>query len=196
MRRFEGGAWVALGGTAFTPGRGDYHALALDSHGVPYVSFRNGPLGSSMSVMRFVEATYTYCANGHSTHPSTPGIGFTGVPALTGPDDFHLNAWKITNNQPGLLTWSLTPDNLPFQGGTRCVGLPFMRAGHQVSGGSAAPAVDDTGTLTFHVSQAWLMAQGLPVGASVYTQFWFRDVQVAGQPPAGHTAGLTFRILP
>ena len=188
VRRYDGGAWVVLGRPAFTPGRADYHALALDHRGTPHASFRSGPIGSGLEVTRFVEGVRTYCAPKASSTGALPRVGFEGVPSDTPPDDFAVTARSIPAGRVGLLLWSLEPDAKSQLGGTLCVKSPVKRAGLQKAG--------DAGTFRFPFSAPYRALHGIAPGTRVYGQWWFRDPGHPDGTGVGATGGLAFTARP
>ena len=53
VRRFDGKAWMPLGALGFTPAAADYLAMACDTTGGPWIVFRDGAHGQSVTVMKY-----------------------------------------------------------------------------------------------------------------------------------------------
>lgn len=135
------------------------------------------------------------CAPKLNSQGCVPRLEWIGTPSLGGADDFHVRANSVLNQHPGLLIYGSSSLALPFQGGTLCVESPQRTAG-QSSGGSAFPALDCTGSYDFHVSNAFLGANGFPAGARVYVQYWSRDTGFAPPDAVGLTRGMHFEVCP
>ena len=136
----------------------------------------------------------TYCTAKVNSQGCLPAIGGSGTPSLGGPDDFHITATNLINAQSGLVIWSLAPGNTPALGGTLCVSSPIVRRAVHGTGGSAPPAVDCSGTLDDHFTQAEFVAAGLGAGTTAFAQIWYRDHLSSDH--AGLTDGLRFTICP
>lgn len=126
-----------------------------------------------------------YCTAKINSQGCSPGIATSGTPSLTGPDDFFVTASDVINQKPGIMIWGLGPLAAPFQFGTLCVASP-LRTGPQNSGGNVGPD-DCSGTFSFHVSQAFLAAESLGWGDTVFAQYWYRDPN----DPSGFGSGLS-----
>ena len=123
-----------------------------------------------------VEIATPYCTGKVNSQGCTPAIGFTGTPSVSGgADDFHITCANNLNNKTGLIFWGQKPNNAPLLGGKLCVGAPLTRAGAQGSGGTAPPANDCTGTYNFHLTQAYMAANGIGAGEMFYCEWWMRD---------------------
>jgi len=123
-----------------------------------------------------VEIVSSYCKGKVNSQGCTPSIGSTGTPSVaTGPDNFMITCSNNLNNKTGLIFWGTKPNNSPLLGGTLCVGPPLTRAGAQASGGNPPPANDCSGTYTFHLSEAYMSANGLDAGDTFYGEWWMRD---------------------
>lgn len=135
-----------------------------------------------------------YCTAKVNSQGCTPVISFTGSPSLGGGDDFFVEASNVLNFRAGMLIWSRAPAALPFLGGTLCVALPIKRTTLQDSAGN--PGLEDcSGTYSFHMSQAYMAAQGIAFGDVIYTQYWSRD-PMSAPSPAGLTDALAFSPCP
>jgi hypothetical protein len=121
-----------------------------------------------------------------------PAIGWTGLPTLAAPDDFHVTCVNVINNKSGIFYYGLAPKNAPFSGGLQCVASPTVRTPIQSSGGNAPPD-DCSGTFDLHFTDARLAATGA-AGTLVYGEYWSRD------PSDPQTVNLSnaiqFAILP
>ena len=90
--------------------------------------------------------------------------------------------------------WSLTADALPFLGGTLCLQSPITRTPIQTALGTQPPALDCTGTLSFHFSQSYMLERSLPPGTRVFAQYFSRDSGYALPNNIGLTNALSFVI--
>ncbi len=140
-------------------------------------------------------ASTIYCTAKANSAGCAPLIDSYGVPEVGGGTDlFFVTASSVLNNHNGIFIWSLAPGSLPFGGGTLCLAAPITRTAAQPSGGTAPPAINCSGTYSFHFSQAYMLSEGLGSGSTVYGQYWTRD---NGFPPPsniGLTAGIYFTI--
>ena len=132
-----------------------------------------------------------YCTAKINSQLCVPSIGWNGHPTLIGLDDFEVVADQVLNNKVAIAIYGTASASQPFQGGTICVGAPFLRSDPLSSGGNTPPD-DCSGVLTLPWSHADLDAPGFGAGTTVFTQFWYRDP--ASQGSAGLTNGLTFTI--
>ena len=144
-----------------------------------------------------------YCKAKRSSLGCVPRIASAGLPTLTGADDFRITASDVVGSTTGCLLLGLAPNPpggrgtvQPFGssplGGRYCVYLPSV-AGTQPSGGT--PGACD-GNFEFALTQAYFGSQGLAAGTPVYTQIWYRDPGHPDGTGIGHTAGLSFVVLP
>ena len=119
-----------------------------------------------------------YCTAKTNSLGCVPSIGFSGALALSGPDDFVIEASQVLNFRSGLLFWGRAAAAVPFQGGTRCVAAPLVRTDLQDSGGT--PWVDDcSGRFAFELTHAYLAANALGAGDELLAQYWSRDPYAA-----------------
>jgi len=120
----------------------------------------------------------TYCTGKTNSLGCIPGVTRSGVPSLSSPTVFSVNAVNIVNQKQGLLFYGFAPESSPFQGGTLCVAAPTTRTPVQSSGGSTSGS-DCTGTfsLDFNARIQSGVDAALSLGAEVYCQYWSRDPQ-------------------
>ncbi len=138
-----------------------------------------------------------YCAAGSivvGTQLCTPAIAFSGTPTLSGADDFRILASGVTRNQPGLMFWGMSAANLPFMGGTLCVGAPLVRTTVMDSGNDGSIPSECSGTYSYFFSQAYMASHGLTVGSRIYCQYWFRNPVTTSPFPVGLTDALEVPI--
>lgn len=121
-------------------------------------------------------------------------MGFTGSPTLAGADDFIVSPDQFINQSWGTLWWGLLPSNAPFAGGTLCVQSPTLVFPIQSTGGAALPATDCTGSMSFHISQAFMNANGLVPGTTVFVQMVTRDRGFPAPDNLGLSDGLRFTV--
>jgi Tol biopolymer transport system component len=136
-----------------------------------------------------------YCTAKTNSLGCLPQIGSSGMPSVSGPDNFYVTASNIFNNKLGIMLWSLAPTSAPFAGGTLCLHSPIVRTPPQFSGGSAQ-GNDCTGTYAFHFSQNYMVQQLLVANTTVYAQYWCRDPGFAPPNNIGLTDALYFTITP
>lgn len=155
-----------------------FHVRAIDNAGLAGPTEHLGPFYFSDS------PAASYCAPKMNSQFCLPYMTTTGHASVNGPDDFHLQAFNILNQKSGLLFWSNSYSNVPFQGGIKCVGSPLRRTAAMSSGGSPS-GNDCSGTFDLHWSQAYAAANGVVAGDWTYCQFWYRD------PADPYATGLT-----
>ena len=118
------------------------------------------------------------------------------VPSASSGLPFLVTASSLRNQKAGLVFYGFGAQAVPFQGGTMCVAAPTRRTPVQVSGGSALPANDCTGSFALDFN-AWIQSAvdpALGAGADVDAQHWSRDPGAAAN--TGLSDAIHFRIRP
>ena len=136
-----------------------------------------------------------YCVAKVNSMGCTPSIGYSGLPTLTGADDFVVSAATVLNQKKGVLLWGLVPSSIPFGGGTLCIQSPIVRNPGLNSFGNPGP-LDCSGSYSCAFDQQYMATQSLDAGTQVYAQYWSRDPGFAAPNKIGLTDGLQFTILP
>jgi hypothetical protein len=136
-----------------------------------------------------------YCTPKINSLGCAPRILSSGLPSMSGSDNFVIGADHILNHVSGMLIWSLAPTAVPFGGGTLCLLSPLHRTGFQNSGGSVT-GHDCTGTLSLQFSQAYLASEGLTIGTSVFAQWLYRDSGFPMPANVGLTDAVQFVVCP
>lgn len=154
----------------------------IDMGAIPFVSGYCGSPG-------------TYCVAKLNSQGCTPSIGSGGTPSISGADNFHVTATQVLNQRSGIMIWSATPATLPALGGTLCV-QTFKRTPAQSSGGTALPVIDCSGTYDYFFSQAYMSAQGISAGSTLYAQYYARDPFQSDGTAASLSNGLEFTVCP
>lgn len=147
------------------------------------------------------------CAAKPNSAGCTPVLSASGLPTLSGPDDFHVLASDVLGQTKGWLTWSLAPLAAaptiggvpghptrgfhPF-GGRQCLAAP-QYFGSAFSGGT--PGECD-GVLDFALTQAFFAQHGLLAGTTVHVQAWSQDPTHPDGSGLGHTGALAFTLCP
>jgi hypothetical protein len=139
-----------------------------------------------------------FCMGVKDSNGCTPVIGYEGLPAMQGLDDFRVTAADVLSNTTGVLMWSLSkgsPVATNLQCYLQCLEPPIFTTPPQNSGGNAGVS-DCSGSFSFHFSHEYMNSMGLGLGTTVYCQYWYRDS--GGLPPAnmGRTDALEFTICP
>ena len=129
------------------------------------------------------EAT-AYCTGKLNSNGCTPTLSWSGTAGSFARNDFVLEAEGVINNTVGLLLWGREAREIPFQGGTLCLGGPLRRGDLLFSGGNPSGS-DCSGKLRFHVSRRFLQSPPIDGFESLHAQFWYRD------PSSSYGAGLT-----
>jgi hypothetical protein len=137
----------------------------------------------------------SYCIAKTNSLGCTPTIGSTGVPSMSGANNFFVTASSVRNNKTGILLWGGSSASTPFFGGTLCIAAPIVRTPTQASGGTQGPD-DCSGGYSFHFTQAYLASQFLSAGSTVYAQYWSRDPGFSPPNNIGLTDALRFTVCP
>lgn len=137
-----------------------------------------------------------YCTGKLSSVGCIPAIDAAGDVSLSGVDDLVVSARLLRNNVSSKLIWSRGANNAPWGGGTLCVQAPAARTTVRSSLGTAAPALDCTGTYAFAFTHAYLASKAVFAGQTLYVQASTRDPGFA--PPGNHSLSnaLSFTVLP
>ena len=142
----------------------------------------------------YIPEPSTYCTAKINSQGCASEIGFSGLPTLGGADDFFITADEVLGGQFGLLIWGPDPNSLPLFGGTLCVGS-FVRTPVVASGGNPGGG-DCSGTLSFHMSQAYMAGHGIGEFTTLFAQWWYRDPGFSSPENVGLTDGLAFLVVP
>jgi hypothetical protein len=132
-----------------------------------------------------------YCRSKENSAGCLPAIASSGLPALSGPHDFHVLASNVLSHQLGLLLFSTTgAADEPFLGGTLCMALPIARfsADRSTGGGGC------NGTFDFRITKGYLHSHHFEAGTRLYFQIWYRDPQHLDGTGTGLTDGLEATI--
>jgi hypothetical protein len=144
-----------------------------------------------------VASVSTYCSGKLNSKGCVPAIAAVGLPTASGgAGSFAITATSEINNKTGMLMYGIVSTAIPFEGGTLCIGSPFIRTPAQDSGGNAG-ADDCSGTYSYDMGGR--IASGLDltlyVGTTGYAQYWSRDPSSATFG-IGLSNALTFTIGP
>jgi hypothetical protein len=150
------------------------------------------PGAGRVRVYTYLTDPQVYCQSQANSQGCVPHAFWTGTPSAA-LSTFRVHADEVLNGKVGLLIWGPQPDQLPFGGGTLCVGSPVVRTPGQFSGGTVGPD-DCTGAFAYQFTSAYLAGQGLVPGSVVCAQYWSRDPSA---PSAFHlTDAVRFSVLP
>jgi Tol biopolymer transport system component len=136
-----------------------------------------------------------YCTAKTNSLACVPRIGASGAPKAAGFDAFRVTAVNVLSNKNGLMFWGASSGAIPFGGGTLCLQPPLKRTPAQNSGGNPLPT-DCSGAYSFHFSQAYMAANSVAPGATLYAQWWSRDPGFAPPNNIGLTDALSFTVCP
>ncbi len=131
-----------------------------------------------------------YCSSKTNSLGCIPAITVTGVPSASSPLPFMIGAEQIISHKFGLPFYGYCALDAPFQGGTLCVHAPILRGPVSMSGG-AWPPNECSGAFAYNFNSLIQSGTvpGLVAGATVYTQYWYRD------PADAYTTGLTDAVV-
>jgi hypothetical protein len=145
-----------------------------------YVS--GGIWATWVGLMGPCSAPTAYCTAKTTSLGTTPSIGSTGEPSV-GVNDFELTMTGGPPGKHGIVIWASSPANLPFLGGTKCVGAPTQRTPIFSFDGSGAASRPTSVTLD-------------DLGQTRYAQFWFRDPLHPDGTTMGLSDGLQYTVCP
>jgi hypothetical protein len=137
----------------------------------------------------------SYCSGKVNSQGCTPSSGSSGVPSLSG-GGFTVTCSNVVNNQFGQFFFGRMADNTPFQGGIRCVAPPLRRVAVVSTGGTVGPPQDCSGFLSYTLTPAFMLAQGLSPGTQVFGQWWYRDPAHPDGTGVGLSNGIQFTVCP
>ena len=123
-----------------------------------------------------------YCAPKLNSQGCEPLMSYSGDVSLSGPDDLLMSTSNLRNNVYGSFAWSTGINNMPFQGGKLCVQIPARRTTTVSTSGTAAPALDCSGSYTWFFSHAYLLDNSIDPGETIYCQYFGRDVGTGFAP--------------
>jgi serine protease AprX len=155
-----------------------YHLRAKDNAGNYSITRHFGPVYANAS------SVTPYCTGKTNSLGCVPAIGTNGVQPDKSAGTFTVNCTSVINQKNGLLFWGRGQIAVPFQGGTLCVMAPTVRT-LNISSGGAGSGSSCSGTYTFNFSTAYMNANAINPGDTIYCQWWMRD------PPSPSTTGLS-----
>ncbi len=162
-----------------------FHLRARDNAGNLGFTAHFGPVYANAN------SVSTYCTGKTNSLGCVPSIGTNGVQPDKSNGNFTVTCSNVLNQKSGLLFWSLGSSATPFQGGTKCVSSPTLRTS-TISSGGAATGNSCTGTYAFTFTTAYMNAQGIVPGQTLYAQWWMRDP--ASSFSTGLSNGLRFTV--
>lgn len=136
----------------------------------------------------------SYCVAKQNSAGCTPTLGYVGCPSYSISNYFHMQAYNVLPNKPGLLIWAFEQAAIPFFGGTLCLQPPIKRGPVQISADLGTGACGGLYSAPF--VHADMVAAGMTPGTSFNAQFWSRDPGFAAPNNVGLTQGLHVEILP
>ncbi len=156
----------------------------------------SGSFAGRVDAYTIVRAPTGYCVSEMNSLGCTPAIAGVGTPSATSASVFEARAVNMLNNANGLLFYSFTPRQTPFQGGHMCVVAPIVRTALQNSGGHALPVVDCSGVFSIDFNARIRSGADplLVVGEEVFAQYWSRDP--ADASTTNLTGALAFYVNP
>ncbi|MEO6708670.1 MAG: hypothetical protein ABI054_03960 [Planctomycetota bacterium] len=134
------------------------------------------------------------CSNGAPNSLGCfPVLDWSSASSMSVGPEPRVTATKLISNTVGLFLWGSTQANLPFSGGSLCVGAPVSRTPATAAGGSNGTC---TGSTSFTFPRSLLLSHGLTVGSQLVVQSWSRD---QGFPPPQNrslTSAVAFTLWP
>ncbi len=137
----------------------------------------------------------TYCSATTNSLGCAPSITSSGIPSPASNSTFSISATGARNQRTGALLWSFTAGQMPFFGGTLCLGSPLRFLPARSTQGRALGTNDCSGWRSEWFTPASMATRGWTIGANVHAQFAFRD---PGLPTGSLSVSnaLQFQILP
>ena len=137
----------------------------------------------------------TYCSATTNSLGCAPSITSSGIPSPASNFTFSISATGARNQRTGALLWSFTAGQMPFFGGTLCLGSPLRFLPARSTQGRALGTNDCSGWRSEWFTPASMATRGWTIGANVHAQFAFRD---PGLPTGSLSVSnaLQFQILP
>lgn len=136
----------------------------------------------------------TYCTAKVTSSGCTPEIAAGGSSSIGNPGGFTVTGQQLQQQQNGIGFFGLNgPANVPFQGGSLCVGAPVYRLPMANTGGAGACS----GTLSYTLADLLANPAGgalIGAGSTVNLQFWFRDPLASFG--SGLSNGIQFLVCP
>jgi len=186
---------LSAGAYSLTVHNGVANVIRQGETGVDFWRCDEAPMGTVTNLTITVACDpETYCVGKQNSAGCTPAIGWSGMPSLSGPDDFHVTATDVINSEFGIFFWGQAPNSFPFFGGTLCVTQPIVRTANQASGGAGAPSTNCNGTFDFHFSQMYMGTHSVSAGTILYGQYWYRDPNHVDGTGIGLSNAITFPI--
>jgi hypothetical protein len=152
--------------------------------------------GNRVIVVRGFSAPGIHCTGTPTSLGCVPEMTWTGLPSVSGTDDFQVTCRDVIPNVAGLLILSPTPGFTPFGPGTLCFAGQIRRRPVQISFDTGAMGSCSTYAFTDHLSQSYLAQQGFTVGTTVFCQYVSRDGGFAPPNNLSLSEGLRFTVLP
>jgi hypothetical protein len=149
-----------------------FHLRAVDNAGNYGTTLHFGPIYANAN------SVSTYCTAKTNSLGCLPSIGSNGVQPSKSAGNFTVLCTNVISQKNGLCFWGHSSLATPFQGGTLCVGAPTVRTLNVSSGGSAG-GNDCSGVYTFVFDTAYMTANSIDPGDTIFAQFWMRDPAVA-----------------
>ena len=173
-----GAPTIAAGATSFATDIGSsasaryFHLRAVDNAGNYGTTVHFGPIyANSNSVV-------LYCTAKTNSLGCLPAVGTNGVQPSKSAGNFAVTCNNVISQKNGLCFWGRSAIAVPFQGGTLCIGAPTVRTANVSSGGSAG-GNDCSGSYSFTFNTAYMTANSIDPGETIFAQFWMRDPAVA-----------------
>jgi hypothetical protein len=179
-----GPANVTGGQTSYTsdigsvPGARYFHVRTIDVAGNLGVTVHAGPIYANAN------SVSTYCTAKTNSLGCLPAVGTNGVQPSKGAGNFRVTCNNVISQKNGLCFWGSGQIANPFQGGYLCVAAPTVRTPNISSGGNAF-GNDCSGQYVFQFDTAYMNANSIAPGDTIYAQFWMRD------PASPSTTGLS-----
>ncbi len=114
-----------------------------------------------------------YCQGKLSSDGCTPSLKAAGSPSVSDPSPFTVTAVQVTATSPGSIVYGFESAEVPFLGGTLCVGGNPLLFGPQQSSGGSGPC---GGSFSFDFKPLFFGVPAL-VGVPAYAQYGYLDVQ-------------------
>ncbi|MDZ4772115.1 MAG: DM13 domain-containing protein [Planctomycetota bacterium] len=126
-------------------------------------------------------APQSFCVGKMNSQGCTPTIATSGIASATSLAPLMISTTNVLNQSPGLMIYANSSANVPFQGGTLCIGSPLRRTSVMFSGGNTT-GQSCTGSYALDFN-AWVRSgidTNLAAGREVFAQYYYRDAFSVG----------------
>jgi len=139
----------------------------------------------------------TYCTAKTNSAGCAPRLTWSGHPSSSASFGFEITCAEVLNNSVGMfLLGTGGRASTPFQGGTLCLGAPWISSEPVSAGGTPPPSIDCSGVWSIDLNSLIYWALPLSSGSIVDCQWWGRDAGLAPPNAAQLSDALEVVLMP